>query len=1190
MKKIRLLLTALASMLAIGSYAQTEDPWVEQAKANLIYSKGLEEFSDYVKDINGSFVYLHSFSYSQGEDVKNEIYHPIREDLTIEHDRKVELLVRPIFAFSMKSYKSMPVDDRPELQMEFASIMNDAYPVVPMYSRFYKDLVNQTFTLLKLQGGDTSTATPDKVNITKGGEYELYVYRNAAVPFDIDHQVKLKVYTKPECLVDILTDEETGFTMNSTVGVKVTIASGFPYEERVSDYETGEMKLTVRDADNKVIGSTTFKLNADPQRTRMEYVVEDLNYLEVKSTKFTFELSGPLLKDGPLVITKETEPNLRKLKEAIELANNTASIIMGNNLKYYLAYKADQLKEKAEKASECLKLPLSKQAEIDKAEKELTELTNSVLSAIYTGVVKVYDANGLIDAVKNNKSALIQLTADIDMTDVTEKIAEEFCGSINGIKDPSQPDGPTYALKGAGSSASYLFDRTVDAYFSDLTLQNFIIHEELFNLGVISRVSTSCRYRNIKVEDVIVDSRESMGFNAGTITGQAIDCEFEKINISGSVVYADGSCAGGIAGTTLACKFIDCHNDATVSIFASSKYDSDPAFSGGFSGKSEQDLFQDCENLAFVCADRDCLGGIAGLSHQSKFLNCTNAGKIFSLRDRSAFFAAVYGTLGGGEINAKEIGGICGYAQEGSVEQCSNSGVIGGTAGSIVGNGVNVVINNCLNTADNGTSCAGIVNSGDGVKITNCLSIVDRPITINCKNVKRESANNYSLLKENSERKLATYEEGIDFTWLVTGRVARWLNNGTENRMQGIEPWRQNTQMESDDVIDSYPVLDPSHHVVTLDRIFKGMREIQNINDLLIFASDVNRLGDQFSGAYLAADIDLTGLPIPWEPIGKDEDGKQFRGFFDGRGHTISGLKNPDGVTGAVGLFGVVGSNAEICNVIVGENSKFSTNDAGAGGIVGQVKIDKQWGYAIIENCGSYADIDVTQHGGGILGRVDSENDNLVKVIINDCYSMGTVTAQKGNDGNGNSGLLCGYMKNHGEVSNCWSGGQLRTADGCDNAPYSAVNPKKEGEFFVGYDKKLDIKDCQIFDPTYRVDHQDEHTLQEGVTIISDGDLSTGEFTYKLNKGVTDGSQTWYQHIGPGSFPVRTKLTDGTDIVYGIADAEGNIIRYANTSHEEITKVILGIESFEAYPATDVNGSGDVDVTDLTTFTEAANK
>ena len=46
-----------------------------------------------------------------------------------------------------------------------------------------------------------------------------------------------------------------------------------------------------------------------------------------------------------------------------------------------------------------------------------------------------------------------------------------------------------------------------------------------------------------------------------------------------------------------------------------------------------------------------------------------------------------------------------------------------------------------------------------------------------------------------------------------------------------------------------------------------------------------------FDGAYiaLAADLDLTGAE--WTPIGHTDKGVQaFRGHFDGRGHTISGM------------------------------------------------------------------------------------------------------------------------------------------------------------------------------------------------------------------------------------------------------------------------------------------------------------
>ena len=112
-------------------------------------------------------------------------------------------------------------------------------------------------------------------------------------------------------------------------------------------------------------------------------------------------------------------------------------------------------------------------------------------------------------------------------------------------------------------------------------------------------------------------------------------------------------------------------------------------------------------------------------------------------------------------------------------------------------------------------------------------------------------------------------------------------------------------------------------------------------------------------------------------------------------------------------------------------------------------------------------------------------------------------------------------------------------------------------------------------------------TSQDGVEDYTAEGLTNGEVCYKLNNGVVDGSQRWYQTVGADDYPMRTKLTDGTNIVYSYKDAKG-ITRYGNTSREEIADTILGITAFDDHRITDINQSGDVDVADVVEFSAAA--
>ena len=113
-----------------------------------------------------------------------------------------------------------------------------------------------------------------------------------------------------------------------------------------------------------------------------------------------------------------------------------------------------------------------------------------------------------------------------------------------------------------------------------------------------------------------------------------------------------------------------------------------------------------------------------------------------------------------------------------------------------------------------------------------------------------------------------------------------------------------------------------------------GVYQISTIQELYWFSAYVNNT-DSSIKAELANNItvneDISAQKrIIWTPIGTET--KPFTGTFDGKGHIISGLVKENS-TEPVGLFGVIGSGAEVSNVGV-VNCIFSST-ADAGGIAG---------------------------------------------------------------------------------------------------------------------------------------------------------------------------------------------------------------------------------------------------------------
>lgn len=151
------------------------------------------------------------------------------------------------------------------------------------------------------------------------------------------------------------------------------------------------------------------------------------------------------------------------------------------------------------------------------------------------------------------------------------------------------------------------------------------------------------------------------------------------------------------------------------------------------------------------------------------------------------------------------------------------------------------------------------------------------------------------------------------------------------------------------------------------------------------FADKVNSDSNAFYNKVvkLTADIDLESRP--WDPVGKTSN-YEFRGTFDGYGHTISNLKieEPEGITDryyAVGLFGWVGNNG--AGMAYVKNLTIDGAEVSGGNYVGAIAGYVQFGS--VENCTvKYAEVTATHtsstrcgaKAGAVIGHVASNGSN----------------------------------------------------------------------------------------------------------------------------------------------------------------------------------------------------------------------
>lgn len=251
----------------------------------------------------------------------------------------------------------------------------------------------------------------------------------------------------------------------------------------------------------------------------------------------------------------------------------------------------------------------------------------------------------------------------------------------------------------------------------------------------------------------------------------------------------------------------------------------------------------------------------------------------------------VFGEFSGG----KYVGGIAGYSENSEITNCFFIGTV------------------------SGTNTNGIAN---GDTIENCYFQSDST-DINARTEKQfksgEVAELLNMLPNGGTQEVWGQTIGADaYPCALTSdnKVIRdYTNLGWHNHTNGTTE-------------DTCP------NCVKTPKQENGVYQISTIQELYWFSAYVNNT-DSSIKAELANNItvneDISAQNrIIWTPAGTGS--KPFTGTFDGKGHIISGLVKENS-TEPVGLFGVIGSGAEVSNVGV-VNCIFSSTDV-AGGIAG---------------------------------------------------------------------------------------------------------------------------------------------------------------------------------------------------------------------------------------------------------------
>ena len=191
---------------------------------------------------------------------------------------------------------------------------------------------------------------------------------------------------------------------------------------------------------------------------------------------------------------------------------------------------------------------------------------------------------------------------------------------------------------------------------------------------------------------------------------------------------------------------------------------------------------------------------------------------------------------------------------------------------------------------------------------------------------------------------------------------------------------------------------------------------ISSKEDLLELSNHVDEDSMDFAGKYflMTNSIDLKSV-TQFKPIGNQLRGmgadnmRFFKGYFDGGGYTITGLKEYYDTGLSVGLFGII-YDATIKNLTLASSSVKGAS--AVGGLVGLSE-----GTSTIENCKVASDVTVsgTNFVAGICASAVSEG----KLTISQCVNAATVT------GGYAAGVISANQQSGTTIERCGNQGKI---------------------------------------------------------------------------------------------------------------------------------------------------------------------
>ncbi len=564
--------------------------------------------------------------------------------------------------------------------------------------------------------------------------------------------------------------------------------------------------------------------------------------------------------------------------------------------------------------------------------------------------------------------------------------------------------------------------------------------------------------------------------------------------------------------------------------------------------------------------ERAYMGTLDGQGHSINigFASVTNAALIGTLGGTVKNLVVTGGLQLATATDANSLGGVVACCfNTATVENCiskvtltgttsynSCGGIVGKTLGrdSIVGT---ATIRNCAflgqiifnnSEAPKGVEyCGGIVGRSEGVTlVSHCYTAATYigKFSDNCANIAQIGTEGVAPKIERCYylTALGSPEQGkeLDEQQRTTGQWCYMLNDSVSD---GAQVWHQKVNEDGypypfsrgGDVVywdnRSYTNSHTKHTFGAdgfcticgaVDPNHQGAYQVSTAGQWKHLAAYVDKDHCKFN-VELMKDINLTCIGNA-AFFGKNNLANAFKGNFDGHGHslTVKLVSSED----RVGLFRGT-DHATIKNLEV-EGNIIASNWY-IGGIIG----DGFWG-TNLQNCISEVNITCTKNGdgssGGLIGICNKG------LIINNCAFTGKMI---------------------GNNTSCWGGLVGWVCDGAPTITNSYVYATTENISTdgcctfarVNNNQYQNIKDCYYVTPLGNT---------QGGKQVKEAEAKSGYLCYELlNKGVTDGSQAWYQALEsnePEDHPYP--FSQGGDTVF--YDKIEN--KYVNTHHHHFNE------------------------------------